>query len=73
MKVIHYGSDKFIPELFKSVENVNYVKPKGGLWTSPLDSKYGWSDFCKNGIRNCIKSNCFILELKSDKFIRLGL
>jgi hypothetical protein len=23
-------------------------KPKGGLWTSPVDSSYGWSDWSKD-------------------------
>lgn len=23
------------------------IKPKGGLWCSPLDSNYGWKDWCQ--------------------------
>jgi len=48
-KLIHYGSSKFDPDLFKGVENRKYWnKPRFGLWTSPIDSNYGWKDWCES-------------------------
>src|SRR5947207_9330915 len=42
-----YGIRKFNPDKFKPVQNQTWNKPRGGLWTSPLRSKYGWIDWCK--------------------------
>jgi len=53
MELIHYGASSFSPEKFEPVSNEMYwCKPYGGLWTSPVDSSWGWSnwsqanDFC---------------------------
>tara|TARA_Y100000034_G_C6877385_1_gene401492 strand:- start:727 stop:1161 length:435 start_codon:yes stop_codon:yes gene_type:complete len=46
MKLIHYGSNEFDIDLFKEPKNGKWVKPDGGLWTSPLDSVYGWKEWC---------------------------
>jgi len=45
MKLIHYGSTSFDPKKFNPVLN-SYIKPTGGLWTSPIDSEFGWKDWC---------------------------
>lgn len=67
MKVIHYGSVEYMPELVKPVKNAKYgwVKPdSGGLWCSPVDSKYGWKEWCKeNNFRDCDESISFTLEI----------
>lgn len=66
--LIHYGSEKFIPEKVLPVKNDSWVKPKeGGLWTSPIDSKWGWKDWndCEQFI-DCDKRNSFTICLKSD-------
>ena len=67
--LIHYGSDKFIPEKVLPVKNDNWVKPKrdGGLWTSPIDSKWGWKDWndCEQ-FRDCDEQNSFTVYLKPD-------
>lgn len=53
MKLIHYGSCRYDPKKFKPVKNPeNYGlsnKPKGGtgLWTSPVDSEWGWKQWCE--------------------------
>lgn len=69
MKFIHYGSSSFDPDKFKQVEDVpeNYfkVKPDGGFWASPLDSKNGWHDWCvRENYFDCHikKQDCFIFE-----------
>ena len=44
---IHYGS----AQLHKIDPIRNHqlsVKPKGGLWASPVDSEFGWADFCRS-------------------------
>jgi hypothetical protein len=45
LELIHYGHDKFDITKFKYIENANWVKPKYGLWASPIDSKWGWKDW----------------------------
>lgn len=45
---VSYGLGKYNPDLFNEIKNNKYnIKPKGGMWTSPKNSKYGWVDFCK--------------------------
>lgn len=53
---IHYGSNKFDPEMFKPIDMNNpYMsslginKPKHGigLWASPVDIDYGWKEWCE--------------------------
>jgi hypothetical protein len=62
--LIHYGSKKFNPELIQPIKNVNWVKPNGGLWTSPIDSKWGWKNWCEcEKFRECDKENSFMLKL----------
>ena len=71
MKLIHYGSPKYKPELFKKVKNNLYRnKPEFGLWTSPIDSKYGWKEWCKEeNFRDCNKDESFIIEINIDKML----
>jgi hypothetical protein len=45
-KFIHYGHDKFDKDLFVPIRNFVFVKPIGGLWASPINSNYGWKDWC---------------------------
>lgn len=48
MKLISYGlGDRFSPEKFNPISNTTHIKPKGGLWSSPKYSNYGWKDWCK--------------------------
>lgn len=64
--LIHYGSTVFLPERLLPVRNMN-VKPEWhtGLWTSPVDSKRGWSDWCRmEDYGECNENNSFTLCLK---------
>lgn len=48
MSIITYGhGNVFKPELIRPIKNRMFIKPDGGLWASPKDSNYGWSDWCK--------------------------
>lgn len=67
-KYVHYGSDIFIPELFKPIRNrSNWSKPFGGLWASPIDAPYGWKEWNDNHeCKECSDSNKFEFILKDD-------
>jgi len=46
MKLIHYGSSAFDHSKFKGiVDTPERNKPCGGLWSSPIDSEWGWKDW----------------------------
>jgi len=49
MLLRHYGSSAYDPALLRPIRNrrIPFVKPLGGLWTSPVDSDWGWVDWCK--------------------------
>lgn len=66
--LIHYGAKKFVPKKFFPVKNSDWKKPKkGGLWTSPVDSKWGWKDWNDSEqYIKCDKYNSFTISLKSN-------
>ena len=46
--LVTYGLGNVLrPELIKTIGNRNFVKPKGGLWASPVASAYGWKEWCE--------------------------
>ena len=63
---IHYGHDRFIREAFQPVENRElFPKPSGGLWASPVDASYGWSQWCKDeDFAEINESNSFHFHIK---------
>jgi hypothetical protein len=70
--VIHFGSNEFQPEKFKPIQNIGWNKPNGGLWTSPIDSTWGWLDWCNNeGFRTQSLESSFKLKLKVGSKIAL--
>jgi len=49
LRLRHYGNTHYKPDLFKPICDVPFRnKPQGGLWTSPVDSEYGWEDWSKD-------------------------
>lgn len=49
MRLIHFGSTNYQPEKFNPIsDRLFWNKPNGGLWTSPVNSKYGWKQWCKD-------------------------
>lgn len=67
MKLIHYGAKSLNRNKFKKVQNSSRNKPKygTGLWVSPINSSFGWKDWCTlEDFRDCKESNSFILNLK---------
>lgn len=45
---IHYGSANYEPNLVSVPRHAINGKPDRGLWASPVDSEYGWVDWCKD-------------------------
>jgi len=61
LHLITYGNgNKFDIAKFKPIRNKNFVKPHGGLWASPINSKHGWHDWCKNEEYDGIGNSFFI-------------
>ena len=48
LELIHYGANKYFPEKVTSIRDDHWIKPKGGLWTSPVNSGYGWRHWCED-------------------------
>lgn len=43
---IHMGHSNFDLDLFQNIVNDRgWVKPRGGLWASPLNANFGWKDW----------------------------
>lgn len=66
-KVYVHDGGKFDIKRFTPVKNKDFVKPLGGLWGSPIDSAYGWQQWCKDnnfGKDKYNKDDSFLFELK---------
>lgn len=63
--LIHYGSKKYNPDIVKPIKNRFFInKPHGGLWTSPINSNFGWKDLCETvNFEDCKKEESFLLKL----------
>ena len=33
-------------DLIQPIRNIGWVKPNGGIWTSPQDATFGWREWC---------------------------
>lgn len=61
---ITYGLGKFDKSKFDSVKNDDFIKPIGGLWSCPVNSDWGWKDWCEyNGFKEERLSNWFKFKL----------
>lgn len=73
MKVIHYSKD---PEFkVKPIEIKNGqlpIKPYGGVWASPAESKFGWKDWCETEhFGNIGAQHKVTLEVDTQNFITI--
>ena len=65
--LIHFGSKNYRPELIEPIKNDNWMKPKGGLWTSPVNSEWGWKHWCEaENYRDCDEEKSFKVILNAD-------
>ena len=63
LTIVHYGHKKYYPNKLKPIININWVKPHGRLWCSPIDSEWGWKDWCvSEKFRDCDNKNSFNLK-----------
>lgn len=47
-RFVHYGSPAFDPERWDEIVNDGlWIKPRGGLWASPVGAKRGWYSWCE--------------------------
>ena len=64
--LITYGcGDKLDIVKIKPIQNNNFVKPLGGLWSSPVNSECGWKDWCKSENFGDLNSS-FIFGIKGN-------
>lgn len=64
MKVIHYGSESYDDSMFYEISNRHFVKPKGGLWTSPVKSNHSWKRWCiENDFHTRSLDKFFIIDI----------
>lgn len=74
MRYIHYGSAKYDPQKFEPISNAPYFnKPNGGLWASPVESKFGWKQWCESeDYKSCTEEDSFCFSLKNEaKVLRI--
>lgn len=79
-KFITYGLGEYDKSEFQRIKNRNFIKPYGGLWSSPVNSDWGWKDWCLSEDFNVEKlSNSFEFSLNDnakiyviDEFSDLG-
>lgn len=62
---IHYGHTDFDKAIFNTIKNgMNFTKPFGGFWGSPVNAKHGWKDWCTlSNFRKCEIQNSFKFTL----------
>ena len=47
IRCITYGLGEYCPAKFEEISDEPFRnKPRGGLWSSPIDSEFGWKDWC---------------------------
>lgn len=64
MQFIHYGSMAFDRGRFQPIKNGHLPsKPSGGLWASPINSTWGWRDWCATECFDCDDANSFTFRL----------
>lgn len=74
MRYIHYGGNRFDPDKFEPIANAPYFnKPNGGLWASPVESKFGWKQWCEaENYKSYLDEDSFCFSLKDGtKILRI--
>ena len=68
---IHYGTTKINKKELKPIENRLFRnKPHNGFWGSPINSKFGWKDWCsQEDFRKCKIENSIKFKFKRDAMV----
>lgn len=47
------------------ITNIGWCKPFGGLWASPVDSEFGWKDWCEaENFRDCLPEDANVFDVE---------
>jgi len=65
-KYIHYGHSKFDPIYVRYEVHPLACKPNMGLWASPVDTDWGWKDWCESEQWSCSDMNLHFYFTLSD-------
>jgi hypothetical protein len=69
LTLIHYGNKLYDKTKVKPIKNA-WVKPEGGLWTSPVWSDHSWKNWCEDSdFRNNSEELSFKLKFKDSKIL----
>ncbi len=73
MRVVHHGANGFDETKWNDIRNENYRnKPVGGLWTSPVDSKMSWFDWCEEAdFSTGDNSLSFEIDISGSKILQI--
>lgn len=67
--LIHYGSSSYDSNKFNPICDIPFrTKPAGGLWTSPVNSKWGWRDWSESEDYGDLSSN-FLIDFYGSVFV----
>jgi len=67
--LIHYGASSYDPDIFQPItDDEGRTKPRGGLWTSPVDSKWGWKDWAESESWGDLLSH-FVIDYVGKTFV----
>jgi len=77
MRVVHYTKEASFGVRPITIKNAGtegiWCKPIGGLWASPLDSKFSWQDWCQaENFRDTGKQVKVILDIEMGNFITIN-
>ena len=62
---IHYGAKHYDKSRVKPLTRHLTDKPSGGFWGSPVDTDWGWKEWCESeDFRECREDNSFKFRLK---------
>ena len=68
--LVHFGASEYRAELVGRIRNTRWVKPNGGIWTSPVGSDYGWDVWCRaEEFRTENLKQSFLLRVNPDSKI----
>lgn len=76
MRVVHYTKEASFELRPITIKNAGtkgiWCKPQGGLWASPVDSEFGWPDWCRvENFGDTAKQLRVILDIDMGSFITI--